>query len=87
MTGSKSVLATAVRGVADPDPRRRLAAVRGLSRLGEAGEAQRGQAIELLGRLRSPSYGPTLPSPSPKSAAPTDWKRWNGSPPPIPWNG
>ena len=51
MTGSKSVLATAVRGVADPDPRRRLAAVRGISLLGEAGEAQRGQAIELLGRL------------------------------------
>ncbi len=51
MSGPEAVLEAAVGGVEDPDPRKRLAVVRGLSRLGGASEAERGRAVELLGRL------------------------------------
>ena len=51
MSGPEAVLVAAVGGVADPDPRKRLAAVQSLSRLGGASEAERGRAIDLLGRL------------------------------------
>jgi len=51
MTHSNAILVAAERGVEDRDPRHRLAVVRGLSRLGGEGEAVRGRAVDLLGRL------------------------------------